>query len=98
MANYEKLMKKTADPKKGFDVQLSEAADVVKGLPESDRMRYLNALRYIANAVGYGNSDGMFAGSGFTAAEIRAAAVVWTSVAGKLSIKKVNTWITKNGA
>jgi hypothetical protein len=40
----------------------------------------------------------MFAGSGFTAAEIRAAAVVWTSVAGKLSIKKVNTWITKNGA
>jgi len=98
MANYEKLMKKTADPKKGFNVQLSEAADVVKGLPESDRMRYLNALRYIANAVGYGNSDGMFAGSGFTAAEIRAAAVVWTSVAGKLSIKKVNTWITKNGA
>ena len=98
MANFEKTLKKTIDPKKSFDVHLKAAADVVKRLPESDRMRYLNALRYIANAVGYGRSDGIFAGSGFTAAELRAATAVWLDVAGKTSIKKVNTWITKNGA
>lgn len=98
MANFEKLLNQTIDPKKSFDVHLKEAAAVVKRLPESDRMRYLNALRYIANAVGYGRSDGIFAGSGFTAAELRAATAVWLDVAGKTNIKKVNTWISKNGA
>ena len=98
MANFEKLMKETTDPKKSFDVHLKEAADVVKRLPEGDRMRYLNALRYIANAVGYANSDEIFAGSSFTPTELRAAGGVWLDVAGKNSIKKVNTWIAKNGA
>lgn len=98
MANFEKLFNQTIDPKKSFDLHLKAAAAVVKRLPESDRMRYLNALRYIANAVGYGRSDAIFAGSGFTAAEIRVATAVWLDVAGKTSIKKVNAWISKNGA